>query len=192
MGGYLGNAGAFLIETLLGLYILIILLRFMLQWARADFYNPISQFIVAATNPPLLPLRRIIPGLFGIDLASIVLLIALLTLKIYLLAWLAGAYPNFLGVLVLAVGELFKLVVYVFMFAIFIRVILSWVAPRSYHPAVNLVVSLSDPLMAPARRLLPAMGGLDLSPIIAFLFLGLTLRLIVQPIIDFGAVLALS
>ncbi|MDH3280574.1 MAG: YggT family protein [Gammaproteobacteria bacterium] len=192
MGGYVGNAGAFLIETLLGLYILIVLLRFMLQWARADFYNPISQFIVAVTNPPLLPLRRLIPGLFGIDVASVVLLLALVMLKVYLLAWLAGAHPNLVGVLVLAVGDLLKLVVYVFMFAIFVRVILSWVAPRSYHPGVNLVVSLSEPLMAPARRLLPAIGGLDLSPVFAFLFLGLTLRLIVQPIIDLGAGLALS
>ncbi|MDH3379852.1 MAG: YggT family protein [Gammaproteobacteria bacterium] len=192
MGGYVGNAGAFLIETLLGLYILIVLLRFMLQWARADFYNPISQFIVAVTNPPLLPLRRLIPGLFGIDVASVVLLLALVMLKVYLLAWLAGAHPNLVGVLVLAAGDLLKLVVYVFMFAIFVRVILSWVAPRSYHPGVNLVVSLSEPLMAPARRLLPAIGGLDLSPVFAFLFLGLTLRLIVQPIIDLGAGLALS
>ncbi len=191
-GGYVGDAGAFVIETILGLYILIVLLRFMLQWARADFYNPISQFIVTVTNPLLLPLRRFIPGLFGIDLASVVLLVALLILKTYLLAWLAGAHPNFFGVFVLAIGELLKLGVYVLMFAIFVRVILSWVAPRSYHPGVNLVVSLSEPLLAPARRLLPALGGLDLSPIVAFLFLGLTLRLLVQPIIDVGAALALS
>ncbi len=192
MGGYVGNAGAFLIETLFGLYILVILLRFMLQWVRADFYNPISQFIVTVTNPPLLPLRRIIPGLFGIDLASIVLLVALSMLKIYLLAWLVGAHPNLIGVLVLAIGELLKLVVYVFIVAIFIRIILSWVAPRSYNPAINLVISLSEPLMAPARRLIPAIGGLDISPVIAFLLLGLTLRLIVQPIMDLGAALALS
>lgn len=192
MGGYFGDAGLFLVETVFGFYILIVLLRFMLQWVRADFYNPISQFIVTATNLPLLPLRRIIPGFFGIDLAAIVLLVALTVLKIYLIAWMTSANLGLIGVAVIAIGELMQMGVYVLMVAVIIRVILSWVAPRSYNPAANLVVSLSEPLMAPARRLLPAMGGLDISPIIVFLFLGLTLRLIVQPILDIGRVVAMS
>ena len=192
MGNYVGDAGAFLIDTVLGLYILIVLLRFLLQWVRADFYNPISQFIVAATNPPLVFLRRLVPGLFGIDFAALILLLVLAVLKIYLLAMLAGTTPGLAGVIVFAIGELLQLTVYVFMVTVFIRVILSWISPGGYHPAVRLLISLTEPVMAPARRLIPAIGGLDLSPIIVFLFLGLTLRLVVQPVLDYGRILAFT
>ena len=191
-GGYLGNAGVFLVDTVLGLYILIVLLRFLFQCMRADFYNPISQFIVAATNPPLVFTRRLIPGLWGIDLASIVLLLVLAVVKVYLVALMGGVTPKFAGVLVFAIGELLQTTVYVFIVAVVIRVIMSWIGPRSYHPVMGLLQSLTEPVMGPARRLLPPIGGLDLSPIVVFIVLGLVLRLIVQPVLDFGRVLAVS
>lgn len=191
-GSYLGNAGAFLVDTIFGLYILLVLLRFLFQWVRADFYNPISQFIVTVTNPPLVFIRRIIPGVWGVDLAAVALMLMLAVLKVYLLAWMGGAHPKLTGVMVFAIGELLQLTVYVFMVAVIIRVILSWVGPRSYHPVVSLLHSLTDPVMGPARRLLPPMGGLDLSPILVFIVLGLALRLIVQPILDIGRALAIA
>ena len=83
-GSYVGNAATFLIETLFGLYILIVMLRFLLQWARADFYNPVSQFILKATQPPLTPLRRIIPGFAGLDLAAIVFMFTLKFVELWL------------------------------------------------------------------------------------------------------------
>ncbi len=189
-GNYIGDAGVFLVDTVIGLYILLVLLRFLFQWVRADFYNPISQFVVTATNPPLLFLRRLIPGLWGLDLASVVLLLALSMLKVFLIAWMIGSTPKIVGVLVFALGELLQLTVYVFMVAIIIRVVLSWIGPRSYHPAVGLLHSITEPVMGPARRLIPPIGGLDLSPILVFLALGLALRLVVQPILDMGQALA--
>ena len=84
---YVGNAATFLISTLFSFYILLVLLRMLLGWVRADFYNPISQFLVKATNPPLIPLRRFIPGYGGVDLAAVVLLIALQALELLLIAW---------------------------------------------------------------------------------------------------------
>ncbi len=191
-GNYLGNAGVFLVDTVFGLYILLVLLRFLFQWMRADFYNPISQFIVTVTNPPLIFLRRFIPGIWGLDLASVGFMLALSMVKVYLLAWMVGAHPKFTGVLVFSIGELLQLAVYVFMVAVIIRVVLSWIGPRTYNPAVGLLHSLTEPVMAPARRLLPAMGGLDLSPILVFIALGLVLRLIVQPILDIGRALAMA
>ncbi len=191
-GNYLGNAGVFLVDTVFGMYILLVLLRFLFQWVRADFYNPISQFIVTVTNPPLMFMRRIIPGAWGVDLASVVFMSALAVLKVYLLAWMGGANPQATGVIVFAIGELLQLTVYVFMVAVIIRVVLSWVGPRSYHPAMGLLNSLTEPVMGPARRLLPPMGGLDLSPILVFIVLGLALRLIVQPILDIGRALAFT
>ena len=116
MGNYFSDAGSFLIDTIIGLYMLAVMLRFLLQWVRADFYNPISQFLVTVTNPPLVFLRRFIPGLFGVDLASLVLLLALAVLKIYLIYALSGLTPRLPGALLLGVGEVIQLGVYVFIF----------------------------------------------------------------------------
>lgn len=192
MGNYFGDAGSFLIDTIIGLYILAVMLRFLLQWVRADFYNPISQFLVTATNPPLVFLRRFIPGFFGIDFASIVLMLVLAVAKIYLIGWINSFTPQFSGVLLLAIGELIQLAVWVFIITLFIRVILSWIQPGGYNSVLGLIHQLTEPLMAPARRLIPPFGGLDVSPIVIFIFLYLTLMLVVRPILDYGRYLALS
>lgn len=191
MGGYVNNAAVFLVDTLFGLYILIVLIRFMLQWLRADFYNPVSQFIVTATNPPLRILRRFIPGMWGIDLASLVLLLGLSMIKTWLLFSMIGHPATFQGLLVYSIGELLQLTIYVFIFTIFVRVVLSWIAPhQGYNPVLRLIYDLTEPLMAPARRLIPPIAALDISPILVFIFLYLTLMLIVQPILDFGLILS--
>ncbi len=184
MGGYFTEAGVFLIQFIFGFYILTVLLRFLLQLVRADFYNPISQFLVVITNPPLRPLRRLIPGLWGVDLASILLLLMLTTLQwllIYLLT--THTYPAPLGLVVYSLADLLKLTLYVYYGALFIRIIVSWINPHNQqNPALNLVVRLTEPLMRPARRLLPAMGGIDFSPILVFLALGLAQILVLQPL----------
>lgn len=189
-GGYLGQAGLFLVETLFGLYILAVLLRFLFQLVRADFYNPISQFLVTVTNPPLRPLRRLIPGLWGIDLAAVVLLVALTVLKLYVLLFLAGQSARPAGVLVLAIADLLDTTIWVFIIALLIRVVLSWVNPGGYNPALGLLHRLTEPLMRPARRLIPPVGGLDLSPIAVFILLYLARLLIVAPVTDLGRMLA--
>lgn len=192
MGNYFSDAGSFLIDTVIGLYMLAVILRFLLQWVRADFYNPISQFLVTVTNPPLVFLRRFIPGFFGVDLASIILLIVLAMIKIYLIYAISGLTPHVSGVLVLAVGEMIQLGVYVFIFTMLIRIVLSWIQPGGYNPVLVLINQLTEPLMAPARRIIPPFGGLDISPILVFIFLYLTLMLVVRPVLDFGHLLALQ
>lgn len=192
MGNYFGDAGSFLIDTVIGLYILAVMLRFLLQWVHADFYNPVSQFLVTVTNPPLNFLRRIIPGVFGADLPSIILMLILEGAKTYLIAWINGFTPKLPGVLLLAVGELIQLAVWIFIITLFIRVILSWIQPGGYNPVLGLIHQLTEPLMAPARRLIPSFGGLDVSPIVIFIFLYLTLMLVVRPILDYGRFLALT
>lgn len=184
---YFGQALLFLIQVAFGFYILLVLLRLLFQLARADFYNPVSQFIVTLTQPPLGFLRRFIPGLFGIDLAAAVLLLVLQMLEIYLLAWLRGGSPAIPGVAVLALAQLIELTVYVYIVAILVRVVLSWVNPYGMrHPAAALLYDLTEPMMAPARRLIPPIAGLDLSPIAVLLLLQLTLILIVRPLGDLG------
>ncbi len=177
MTSFFADAGELLIQTLFGLYILAVLVRLLMQLTRASFYNPIAQFVVKLTNPPLKPLRRVIPGAFGIDLASVLLLVLLQSVELALLAWIRGFTPAVPALLFAAVIELARLTVYVFFFAIIIRVILSWVSPYGlrHNPAGDVLVNLTEPLLRPARRLIPAIGGLDLSPIAVLVLLQLAL-----------------
>jgi YggT family protein len=179
---YLTNPLVFLIQTLFGLYVLAILLRFLLQTVRADFYNPISQFLVKATNPPLKILRRIIPGLGGIDLASLILAWALKSIELLLVISITGHAVNVLGPVIWAIPELVELVINIFLFAVLIQVILSWVSPGTYNPASALLYSLTAPIMRPAQKLLPPMGGLDLSPMLVMIGLVLLKMLLLPPL----------
>ena len=183
---YVAASTIFLIQTLFGLYILVVMLRLMLQWVRADFYNPVSQFIVKITNPPLKPLRRIIPGWGGIDFASVLLLLALQMLELFLVNMAVGRASGIGGLIIGSIAELLELLINVFIGAILIQVILSWVAPSSYNPLIGLVHKITEPLLAPARRILPAFSGIDFSPLVALIVLQLLKILLVAPIANFG------
>ena len=183
-GSYVGNAATFLIENLFGLYILLVMLRFLLQWARADFYNPVSQFIVKATQPALTPLRKFIPGFGGLDTAALVFMVILKIVELWLVAGLQGMSPHIGGLAMLSVAELLSLLIYVFIFSILIQVIISWVNPGMHNPVMGLLHSLSEPLLGPARRVIPPISGLDLSPIIVIIVLQLASMLVVAPIRD--------
>lgn len=151
---YFTNPVVFLIQVLFGAYILVVMLRFLLQLVKADFYNPVSQFIVKVTSPVLIYLRRIIPGLGGIDLASIFLMWILKTIELALIIALAGL-PISPMVFAWAIPELIKLAFNVFIFSILIQVILSWVNPGAYNPVTALIDSLTEPVLRPARNILP-------------------------------------
>ena len=186
MGSYLSDAALFLVDTILGIYILLILLRFLLQLVRADFYNPISQFLVHATNPPLVRLRRFIPRLLGIDLAALLLLIALEAIRIFLSGYLLGENSKPLGIFFLSIGELAKLTIHVIIFAIFIRALLSWFSSGLHHPMTALLHSFTEPILKPARRLIPSATGIDFAPFFVFLILMLVLKLVVNPVVNLG------
>jgi len=179
---YLTDPATFLIQTLFGLYILVVMLRFLLQWARADFYNPISQFVVKVTAPPLRPLRRLIPGLGGIDLASLVLAWLLKSVELMLVVMVLGAGISPLGAFVWAIPELVGLAINIFLIAVLIHVILSWVNPGGYNPAAGVLYHLTEPLLRPARRLLPPISGLDLSPMLVMMGLYLLKMLLLPPL----------
>jgi YggT family protein len=182
------QAASFLIQSLFNFYLVLLLLRILLQKARANFHNPFCQFIVKLTNPPLLPLRRVIPGYRGIDFAAILLLFAIQMVEIYLLYGLLGVVPNIAGVLVTAVGELLYLLIYTYMVGIFIQMVLSWIAPHAYRNPFNEILSLVlEPIMAPARRIVPPVSGLDFSPMLAILVLGVVHIVVVNPILALGA-----
>ena len=183
-GSYVGNAATFLLETVFGLYILLVMLRFLLQWARADFYNPVSQFIVKATQLPLKPLRKIIPGIGGLDMAALVFMIMLKFVELWLVTGVMGMSPQIGGLVVLSIADLLGLLINVFIFSILIQVIISWVNPGMYNPVMGLLHSLTEPLLGPARRVIPPISGLDLSPIVVIIVLQLASMLAVAPIRD--------
>jgi YggT family protein len=173
MNGYFSEAGTFLISVVFGFYILMVLLRFLLQVVRADFYNPVSQFIVKLTTPVLRPLRRAIPPLGGVDTASVTLMVVLQLVELLLIALIVadGAAPGTL--LVLAVAKLIKLTLWIFIIAILAQAILSWVQPHAYNPATILLYQLTTPVLRPIQRRLPVFSGIDLSPLVALVVLNL-------------------
>lgn len=163
---------AYLVQTFLSLYMLAMLLRFLLQLVKADFYNPISQFLVKATNPLVIPLRKVIPGLGGIDLATLLLTLALQMASIVAIMLLNGlSFHNPLLLLVWSCLGVLGLLVNIYFFALLAMIILSWIAPGSSNPAVYLLHQITEPVMAPVRKILPPMGGLDFSPILVFILI---------------------
>jgi len=183
--GYLLNPVIFLVDTLFGLYILAVMLRLLLQIVRADFYNPFSQFLVKITNPPLKPLRRIIPGWAGIDISSLVLLFSLQCLSIVIMALLHGGALEMLsitGLLMATVTKLVSLFMYIYFFSLVIVALLSWVSTGGYNPVTALMSSITEPLLRPVRRVMPPVGMLDLSVFVTILGLIVARMLIMPPL----------
>ncbi len=177
------NPFVFLINTLFDIYIAIVMLRFLLQQVGADFYNPISQFIVNATQKPVLLSRSLIPSVRGIDLATLVLVLLLIVIKLTLLLALSGITPAPVALLVRSLYDLISLVFNIFFYAIIVQAILSWVNPDPRNPISGLLGSLTRPILRPIRNRLPLMGGLDLSPVVALIgltFIKLTLLSVFQ------------
>ena len=163
----LSDIFTYLIYVFFGLYILAMLLRFLLQAVRADFYNPISQSLVKVTNPLVIPLRKILPGFGGLDLASLLLALILQILMVTLLVLIqTGAMLAPLPLLLVGVLGL-----KIYFFALLAMIVLSWIAPGGNHPALYLLHQITEPVMAPFRKVLPAMGGLDFSPILVFIII---------------------
>lgn len=185
-GGYLAQALVFVLDTAFGLFIGAVMLRFLLQWVRADFYNPLSQAIVKLTNPLLRPLRRYIPAIRRIDTASVVLMLVFQFINLWLAIAISGGSGAFAGLLVMSLAALLSKLLYLYTFAILIQVIASWVSPGGRSAALDLVDSLTSPLLRPFQERLPSLGGLDLSPMLALMMLQLGLMLVATPLRDLG------
>lgn len=186
-GGYLSNAVSYLINVIFGLYIGAVMVRFLLQLVRADFYyNPLAKALVTITNPALRPLRRLIPGFQGIDWAAIVLMLLVQMAETTIIVLMIGHVPVFQGLMLVAIAELLSIAIYIYQFAILIQVVLSWIAPDQYNPMTEVIDALTEPLLRPARQLMPSLGGLDFSPFAVLILLQLTSLLLVAPLRDFG------
>lgn len=162
----------YIIDALSMLITFIFLLRFWLPWFRVDFRNPIAQGVLQATSPIINPLRRVVPSIGRVDTATVLVMFVVQAVTLMLIASLSGIpiTPKFV-----VVSSLFKLVflsIRLFMFAIIIRIVLSWIAPQTYNPATALLSAITDPLLRPFQRLIPPIGGFDISPVFAIILIG--------------------
>ena len=183
---YVANAAQILIEFIFSILVGLVVLRVLLQLVRANFHNPICQFLYKATNPVLMPLRKVIPAWRRLDIAGIVLAWLLLLLKRVLIFAMITALPSFAGLAVIALADLIGFTLIVVLVLIIVRVILSFLSNDSYHPLVPLVFQLTEPILKPVRKRMPALGGLDLSPMIVLLAIFLLQALVVAPLLDLG------
>jgi YggT family protein len=177
------GAGVFLIQTFAGLYLILLLLRFLMQVSRVDYYNPICQAIVKVTDAPVKPLKKILPAIRGVDFATLFVALVVQLLAVSLVMFLSGGYafhPVYIAwSLVGLISAIFK----IYYFSLIVMVIASWIAPYSNHPAMALVHQLTEPICAPARKLLPPMGGMDFSIILVFVAITLIdSYLIIRPL----------
>ena len=172
MGSAFTDIGLMVVNTIAGLFLFVVILRFLLQAVRADFYNPISQFIVKVTNPLLLPIRKVVPGLGGYDVSSLVLAVIVQFITICATLALIGFWPlPFANVAVWSVLGTLGIFLDLYFWGILIIIIISWIAPNNPNPAIDLLKQIVEPVMKPIRDKMPDMGGIDLSPIIVILLL---------------------
>lgn len=171
----------FIAKTLTELYILCFVLRFVLQATRADFHNPLSQFIVRITNPILVPLRKVIPGLRGLDMSSMVVIVVLeIGVTAVLFPLKTGISPTAIAILYYAMLRTIMTVLRMYVFAILVYALMSFVNPGTYNPLTSVLASISEPLLRPVRRIIPPIGGLDLSPL--FVIIGLQALIMAVPL----------
>lgn len=174
LAGFFIEAGRFLINVIFNIIIILILIRFLLQIARADFYNPMSQTIVKLTSPILRPFRKIIPGIGGMDLASIFLLILLTFIKsLLILAILSITKIQFHEILINSVFMILNTIIFVYIVGILIMVVASWFSSGRYHPVLALIDQLISPVINPIRRIMPSTHGIDFSPLVAMVILSI-------------------
>lgn len=156
----------FLIDSLLSLAEFVVLLRLLLQWARADFRNPLLRAIVQISNPLLVPVRRVLPALGRLDTASVVIVVVLALLRAWVPELLRLQAPEpLLALALLAALQLLRTVLWIYFFSIFLYAMLSLIAPGTYSPAQALLTTLCEPVLRPLRRLIPPLANLDLSPL---------------------------
>jgi YggT family protein len=177
------DAGVFLIQTFLGLYFIVIMVRFLMQVSRVDYYNPICQGIITITDPAIKPLKRFLPTLRGVDFATLLVAFIIQLVSVSLIMLIKGGYAFHPLYIAWTMLGMFSTIFDIYFVALIVMVIASWIAPHANHPALSLVMQLTEPVCEPARKLLPPMGGLDFSIILVFVAITLIdTYLVIRPL----------
>ncbi|MDR5903656.1 YggT family protein [Franzmannia qiaohouensis] len=174
MGNQLGSAGLLLVNTLVNIYLFLMMLRFLLQASRADYYNPISQSVVKITQPAVRPFQGLLSPVGPFDLATLASALLIKAVSIVVILQIAGfGMPPIAGIAIASVAALANAILKIYFFALIAMIILSWVAPNASHPGALLIMQLVEPIMAPVRKVIPPLGMIDLSPIVVFIGISL-------------------
>ncbi|WP_458527376.1 YggT family protein [Onishia taeanensis] len=185
MGSQLGSAGLLLVNTLINIYLLMLMMRFLLQASRADYYNPISQSVVKVTQPVVRPFQGMLRPVGRFDLATLAAGLLIKVVSIILILQVAGyGMPPIAGVAIAGVAAIASGILKIYFFALIVMIILSWVAPQASHPGALLVMQLVEPIMAPVRKVIPPLGMIDLSPIVVFISISLLDSLVVGSLVQ--------
>ncbi|MDH3303897.1 MAG: YggT family protein [Gammaproteobacteria bacterium] len=171
MPSNISSAIVFVVNAITSLYLLVLLLRFWMPWLRADFRNPLAQGILRFTSPLVIPVRRIVPSYGRLDTATVLVAFVIQYLTVLLLLLIMGRTAGIAAIALTAIVKLIVLSINLFVYAIFIRIILSWISPGGYNPATAIIQTLTEPVLRPFRRLIPPIGGFDISPIFAIILL---------------------
>ena len=187
---YFTNPIELILNTVFSLYIGAVMLRFLLQWCRADFRNPISKFLIMLTHPPLKIMRRFIPAIGNIDTSSLVLMFGLQIVADGSLGVLQGMSISIGGLILISFAHLLALLLNVLFYAVFARALLSWFNQGSFNDISMLLYSLTEPMLSVCRGMLPNLGGMDLSVIFAILGLQLAEMLILPPLYQLASLIS--
>lgn len=185
----LTQAALFLVQTAFGLYAAVVLLRLLFQAMDVDFRNPLSQFVYKATQPLVAPLRRVLPWRARIEPALVVVLLLVHLIEVYVLSAIRGYLPGLAGAVLMATAQALALLALTLSAVLIVRAIASWVVASGggYNPMLRLLDELTEPLLAPLRRVIPPTGGFDWSVLIALVLIQLANILLVQPFIVLAA-----
>ncbi len=187
------SVALFLIDTLFNLYITIVLLRLLMKWRQVSFRNPMAQFVVNVTEPVLKPLKKISPKTRLFDLPVLVLLFVLEMLKLFILVLVqVGSLPHLGGLFIWAFADILNTIITVYFYAILLVVVMSWLSPATPSPLSEVLYKITGPLLITAKRYIPAIGGLDISPIAILICLQLIGLLLLEPLATMGKAIALA
>lgn len=169
----LGQIGVYLVDTVFAFFVMLLLARFHFQWLRVPFRNPVGEFVLATTSWMVMPLRRVVPGLAGLDLATLLLAWVLQGVAIWIKASIVGAEPALLAIAGLAALDLLRYSLYILVFAVLVQVIFSWINP--YAPMAPVFNAMTAPFLRPLRRFIPPLGGIDLTPLVLLVLIQILL-----------------
>lgn len=178
------DALLYLIGTAIDLYLFILVIRMLLAYVGANYSDPLIQFVVRATDPLIRPIRRVIPNVRGIELSTVLCVLALETIKYTMITLITDGNFVFAGIVIISIADAIKIFLQTFFYAIILQVVLAWVQPQS--PVIGILYRLTAPIMRPVQRLCPTIGGFDISPIPAIMLIQLTIILVVNPLWTYG------
>ena len=182
----LDQAALFLVTTLFNLYLWILMIRVILYWQRANYFNPLSQFILRTTDIFIKPIKRFVPTLKGIEVATIVVFVIVELLKLSLIFILVGIVPSPIILGIQFIADILSQILNLYFYLIIIIVIASWLGGIQQNPAIYLLNQITEPVLRLGRRIIPPIAGFDFSPIIIIIIIKLLDILVVMPLFQIG------